>query len=162
MLAEGSLCGTAVTWLANRCTPMLQEKMSHLDNFSSYYVHIRPIRVTPWTTAHQTPLSRRFSRQGYWSGQPFPFPGDLPNSRVKPGFPELQADSLPSEPPGKPNTRNYISLFPTATTNPIPASNLQTAKLKNMGNILTVEVLFSQIPAFLLYVYFRLSITSQN
>ena len=44
----------------------------------------------------------RFSRQGYWSGLPFPSPGDLPNPGIEPRFPALQADSLPFEPPGKP------------------------------------------------------------
>ena len=58
---------------------------------------------TPWTVAHQTPLSMEFSRQGYWSGLPFPSPGDLPNPRIEPESPALQADSLLSEPPGKPN-----------------------------------------------------------
>ena len=47
-----------------------------------------------------------FSRQEYWSGLPFPSPGDLPDPGIKPGSPVLQADSLPSEPPGKP----YIDL----------------------------------------------------
>ena len=43
----------------------------------------------------------RFSRQEYWSGLPFPSPGDLPDPEIKPGFPALQADSLSSEPPGR-------------------------------------------------------------
>ena len=43
-----------------------------------------------------------FPRQEYWSGLPFPSPGDLPNPGIKPGSPALQEDSLPSEPPGKP------------------------------------------------------------
>ena len=43
-----------------------------------------------------------FSKQEYWSGLPFPSPGDLPDPGVKPGSPALQADSLLSEPPGKP------------------------------------------------------------
>ena len=58
--------------------------------------------ATPWTVAHQTPPSMGFSRQGYWSGLPFPSPRDLPDSGIKPGFPALQADSLPTELPGKP------------------------------------------------------------
>ena len=44
----------------------------------------------------------KFSRQEYWSELPFPFPGDLSNPVIEPGSPALQADSLPSEPPGKP------------------------------------------------------------
>ena len=45
-----------------------------------------------------------FSRQEYWSGLPFPSPGDLPNPGIEPGSCALQADSLPFDPPGKPNT----------------------------------------------------------
>ena len=56
--------------------------------------------VTPWTVAHQPPLSMGFSRQGYCSGLPFPSSEDLPDPGIEPGFPALQADSLPSEPPG--------------------------------------------------------------
>ena len=58
--------------------------------------------ATPWTVAHQAPLSMEFSRQEYWSGLPFPFPGHIPNPGIEPRFPALQADSLASEPPGKP------------------------------------------------------------
>ena len=62
--------------------------------------------VTPWTVAHQAPLSMVFFRQGYWSGLPFPSPGDLPDPEIKPGSPALQADSLLSETPGKPPCKN--------------------------------------------------------
>ena len=58
--------------------------------------------VTPWTVAHQAPLSMEFSRQEYWSGLPFPSPGDLPDPGIELGSLALQADVLPSEPPGKP------------------------------------------------------------
>ena len=58
--------------------------------------------ATPWTVPRQTPLSVEFSRQEYWSGLPFPSPGDLPDPGIESGSPTLQADSLPSEPPGKP------------------------------------------------------------
>ena len=57
--------------------------------------------ATPWTVAYHAPPSVGFSRQEYWSGLPFPSPGDLPNPGIKPGSPALQADALPSEPPGK-------------------------------------------------------------
>ena len=56
---------------------------------------------TPWTVANQAPPSTGFSRQEYWNGSPFPSPGDLPDPGIEPGSPTLQADSLPSEPPGK-------------------------------------------------------------
>ena len=57
--------------------------------------------ATPWTVARQASLSMGFSRQEYWSGLPFPSPGYLPNPRIEPGSPPLQADALSSEPPGK-------------------------------------------------------------
>ena len=57
--------------------------------------------ATPWTVAYQAPLSMGFSRQEYWSGLPFPSPGDLPDPGIEPWSPALQADALTSEPPGK-------------------------------------------------------------
>ena len=58
--------------------------------------------MTPWTAAHQAPQSMEFSRQEYWSGLPFPSPGDLPNPGIEPGSPTMEADALTSEPAGKP------------------------------------------------------------
>ena len=58
--------------------------------------------VTPWTVDYQAPPSMGFSRQEYWSGLPFPSPGDLPDPGIERRPPALQADSLPSEPPGNP------------------------------------------------------------
>ena len=55
--------------------------------------------VTPWTVAHQAPLSMEFSRQEYWSGLLFPSPGDLPNPGNESMSPALQVESLPSELP---------------------------------------------------------------
>ena len=57
---------------------------------------------TLWTTACQAPLSMEFSRSEYWSGLPFPSPGDLPEPGIKPRSLALQADSLQFEPSGKP------------------------------------------------------------
>ena len=62
--------------------------------------------MTWWTVARLAPLCMGFSRQEYWSGLPFPSPGDLPDPEMEPGSSALQADSLPSEPPGKP----YITI----------------------------------------------------
>ena len=59
--------------------------------------------MTPWTVAYQALPSMKFSRQEYWSGLPFPSPGDLPDPWIEPRSPALQADALPSEPPGKPH-----------------------------------------------------------
>ena len=58
---------------------------------------------------HQAPLSMGFSRQECCNGEPFPSPGYLPNQGIEPGSPELQVDSLPSEPPGKPN--NFVCMI---------------------------------------------------
>ena len=58
--------------------------------------------ATPWTVACQVLLSMGFSRQEYWSGLPFPSPGDLPDPGIEPRSPALQADSLPTELRGKP------------------------------------------------------------
>ena len=63
--------------------------------------HVR-LFVTPWTVAQQAPLSMGSSRQKYWSGFPFPSPGDIPDPEIKLRSPALQADYLPSKPPGKP------------------------------------------------------------
>ena len=61
--------------------------------------------ATPWTAACQAPLSIGFFRQEYWSGLPFPSPGDLPNPGIEPGSSALQADSLLTELQGKTKKR---------------------------------------------------------
>ena len=66
--------------------------------------------ATPRTVAHQAPLSMECSRPGYWSGLPFPSPGDLPNPEIEPRSPTLQADSLPSESPGKPKLEKLTQM----------------------------------------------------
>ena len=71
--------------------------------------------ATPWTVAFKAPLSMGFSRQEYWSGLPFPSPGDLPKPETEPGSPTLQADSLLSDPSEKPmypylSTSNFYFL----------------------------------------------------
>ena len=66
--------------------------------------------MTPWIVACQAPLSMGFSKQEYWSGLPFPPPGDLPSPEIEPRSLTLQMDSLPSEPPGKPKNTGVGSL----------------------------------------------------
>ena len=66
--------------------------------------------ATPWTVAYQAPRSMGFSRQEYWSGLPFPSPGDLPNPGIEPGSPALQTDTLPSEPLGSLSLLQWIFL----------------------------------------------------
>ena len=58
--------------------------------------------ATPWTVAYQAALSMGFSRQEYWSGFPSSSPGDLPDPGIESRTSTMQADALPSEPPGKP------------------------------------------------------------
>ena len=79
--------------------------------------------ATPWTIATRLLCPWGFSRQAYWSGYPCPHPRDLPNSRMEPRSPELQADSLPSELQGKPKNTGVGSpsllqgIFPTQESN---------------------------------------------
>ena len=73
--------------------------------------HVR-LFVTPCTAAYQAPMSMLLSRQEYWKGQPFPSSGDLPDRGIKLGSPALQADSLPSESPGKPISIPYLLVIP--------------------------------------------------
>ena len=77
--------------------------------------------ATPWTVAYQAPPSLGFSRQEYWSGLPFPSPGDLPNPGIEPGSPTLQADSL--------HTTDWMVLVKNVKNSPNPtyfASGLGT------------------------------------
>ena len=78
-------------------TPPLVSRDSHLPLRTVLYFAcvLSQFRffVTPWTVAHQAPLSRGFSRQEYWSGLPFPSPGDLPNPGTKPVSPASPASA---------------------------------------------------------------------
>ena len=65
----------------------------------------------PMDCSPQAPLSVGFPRQEYWSGLPFPSPGDLPDPGIEPGSPVMQADSLPSELPGKQVPYCWVSTF---------------------------------------------------
>ena len=87
------------------CYVMLCYVMLCYVMLSLSHVHLF---ANTWIVAHQAPLSMGFSRQEYWSGLPFPSPGDLPNPGIKPRSPTLQADSLLSEPPGKHWTNSTV------------------------------------------------------
>ena len=84
----------------------LKIKLFHLKVKVKSLSRVR-LFVTVWTVAHQAPQSMGFSRQGYWSGLPFPSPGDLPDPGIKPRPPSLQADALTSEPPRKLKSRIF-------------------------------------------------------
>ena len=82
--------------------------------------------ATPRTVAYQASLSMGFSRQQYWSGLPFPSPGDLPDPGIEPRSPTLQTDALPSEPHYKafnlldeshPHHRGQFTLLYSKSTN---------------------------------------------
>ena len=63
--------------------------------------HVR-LFATLWTVAHQAPLSIGFTRQKYWSGLPFPLPGDLPNPEMEPASPKLAGGFFTAVSSGKP------------------------------------------------------------
>ena len=68
-----------------RRLPLGRKAMTNLDSILKVLVAKLCLTLCdPWTASHRTPLSMRFSRQGYWSGLPFPSPGYLPNSGIKP------------------------------------------------------------------------------
>ena len=71
-----------------------------LSERGSEVAQLCPTLCDPMDGGYQAPPSMGFSRQEFWSGLPFPSPGDLPDSGIKPRSPALQADALPSEPPG--------------------------------------------------------------
>ena len=67
----------------------------------SVCTHLSIIFVTPWTVTCQDLLPMEFSRQEYWSGLPFPSPGDLPNPKIKLASLVLTGGFFTTEPPGK-------------------------------------------------------------
>ena len=83
-------------WPSNRSSVFMRHKVK-VKSLSCVWLF-----VTPWTVACQAPSSTGFSRQEYWSGLPFPSPGELPNPGIESGSPTLQVDSLLYEPPGNP------------------------------------------------------------
>ena len=104
-LIKFTLPGIATKQVLSSCQSSTHS-VSNLP-FKAFLVKVKPpspvqLFVILWTVVYQVSLSMGFSRQEYWSGLPFPSPGDLPDPGIKPRSPALQADTLPSEPPGKP------------------------------------------------------------
>ena len=93
-------------WVSSLCSPPeIESQVWFVTVFYGKISHAHCLvmpdcLVTLWTIAHQAPLSMAFSRQEYWSGLPFSS-GDLPDPGIEPRSLILQADSLPSELPGK-------------------------------------------------------------
>ena len=82
------------------------QKRGTARSYEGLYVSVLCVKsclplCNPMTAVHQAPLFMGFSRHRYWSGLPCPPPGDLSNPGIEPWSPALQADSLPSEAPGK-------------------------------------------------------------
>ena len=75
----------------------------------SCFSHVQ-LLVTPWSVAHQVPLSVGLPRQEYQSGLPFPSPGDLPQPEIEPRSPALAGRFFTAEPPGKPDGGNLMLL----------------------------------------------------
>ena len=89
--------------------------------------------LPPWTIVRRAPRSMEVSRQEYWGGLLFASPGDLPDTGIEPWSPALQADSLPSEPPGKPTcTLNYNakSSIPSSESMELHAYSIYSIKQK--------------------------------
>ena len=100
------------------------------------------LTVTPWTAAHQAPLSRGFSRQEYWSGLPLSPPGDLPKPGIKPTSPvssALQVDSLLSE--GESHSVVSDSLLPHGLCSPwdSPGQNTGVGSLSHLQGIFPTQ-----------------------
>ena len=87
-------CKVFTNWATREAQLLKTKSLSHVRLFA-----------TPWTATCQAPQSMWFSRQEYWSGLPFPSPGDLPNPGIELRSPAMPADTLLSEPPGKPIIR---------------------------------------------------------
>ena len=109
-LSMGSLQARTLGWVAmpssreiTRSSPILKWKVKSLSRVWLF--------VTPWTVAYQALRSMGFSGQEYWSGLPFPSPGDLPNPGIETRSPALQTDALSSEPPGK----SYLNMLLKST-----------------------------------------------
>ena len=79
-------------------------QLSHPYTTTRKTIALTQLFATWWTVACQASPFMGFSRQAYWSGLPFPSPRDLPDPGIEPRSPTLQADPLPSEPPGNPMT----------------------------------------------------------
>ena len=90
---------------------------------------------TPWTIVHQVPLSVGFSRQEYWSGLSFPYPGDLPNPGMEPGSPALQADSVPEN-----LSHKGVSWGNKGAINSQPAGLLKGLRSLRMGSSVPCSV----------------------
>ena len=93
-----TIWATGKSYIKINITKLLPLRFDNLIGKKVKVKSLHRVFATPWTVAYQAPQSMELSRQKYWSGLPFPSPGDLPNPGIKPRSPAFQADALPSEP----------------------------------------------------------------
>ena len=117
--------------------------------------------------ADQAPLSKEFFSQEYWSGLPFPSPGDLPNPGIKPRSPKLQSDALPSEPPRKPQlaskAKHIVLAFMNGHMEFTPKESLVSYSIeKNYFDFfkLIILILWLQQKKYIYYIYIYKGITA--
>ena len=111
----------------------------------------------PWTVACQAPLSMGFPRQEYWSGLPFPFPGDLPNTGIKPMSPKLVDGFFPIEPPGKSKDfrlcsqsvglffSSFSHVWVPCAVKMLPRDNIVNASASNIFKNMVVDPYFNKL-----------------
>ena len=106
-----------------------------------------------WTVAHQAPLSMGFPSQEYWSGLPFPSPGDLPQPGTELSSPALQAGSLLSEPPEKPFFFKKCIIY-------VPKDTHQNFQPTTLSTALASKHL--QLKVKIKYVFYDLLVAIEN
>ena len=114
---------------------LLSHLSSHMLCVLSRFSHVW-LFVTLWIVAHQAPLSMGLSRQEYWSGLPFPPPGDLPDPGIKPRSPKsptLAGGFFTTEPPGKPQSDSESLSIVSHSLRPHGLSSPWNAPGQNTG-----------------------------
>ena len=125
--------------ITGHCTGVNPQTLPLAHSESESHAHLF---LTPRTVAPRAPLSMEFSRQEYWSGLPFLSPAHLPDPGIESVSPALQADSLPSEPPGKPFPCSTLHLLPAPSLfHGIPELAYASFLGESLGNIQQVNVM---------------------
>ena len=143
-----------------RCSALFMVQLSHPCLGQCVNHSVVSNSATPWTVAQQTPLFMGFSRQEYWSGLPFPSPWDLPNPGTEPRSSSLQADSLPSEPPGKPHS--YLTTEKTITLTMRTFVSKVMSLFFNMLSSFVADDKILILLQFRWYFYARVGVTTKG
>ena len=113
------------------------QSLSHVPLFVTHGLYV----------AHQASLSRRFPRQAYWSGLPFPSPGDLPDPGIKPEPPALTGGFFTTETPGKPWDYSRFSFNYDKLSMAETVSKLNVLNNKNLKRLkMSLRVITHNIP----------------